>query len=652
MPRAGRKGTNWCHPASSAKTAQFGGPLAGCEVHGILAYVRPIHLSRLRIPGGDVDDLARLHAEWALGLERFESLRAQRLAAGVPPETMPADLVDGQARQWTFKFTLPEQNHVVRTSAIKISNHGSETSIEHLVVRDGRPDLLKDPSAAAPEVVGWLLDNIEGIQPAALRQREVRRVDEADVAAFVDEVLSPNRVTPQIVVSVENATRSPALDTEELAQRLTGMAAVYRLVSVHASYRLRDELTSRGMSDKFGCYNGGVRIYWPGLGASDNPYDHLLLLLVRLLSHPPRARAEHVAGTFCELIAEGEDPRRWLRDLDAPPRPPPPKPVTIAPERPRAPEPPRPHEQPSAEPPAADTPRPSEALRPLQVAPALAQATPSEAPQPGPDEAPSPSSVAEPPRPVEAEPPTSLPELAPVPASEPTSPSRAAEAIERGIEPGIEPEPEMEQLEPARPIRTRGRSTWTALADDVVAALQLADELEHELAAMRSELSETRKELRRAQQERDELEGAFGPPRSVADALARAEAMFSDRLVVVRSARVSADNSPYREPGRVFFVLSLLANCDSGSIGDVLTKALGGKARWKPKDSPETEAKFGKARTWTDSTGIPKLFSRHVTVGHGVNPQKCLQIYYDVLGDGRIEVAWCGEHRPTVSEDT
>jgi hypothetical protein len=41
-----------------------------------------------------------------------------------------------------------------------------------------------------------------------------------------------------------------------------------------------------------------------------------------------------------------------------------------------------------------------------------------------------------------------------------------------------------------------------------------------------------------------------------------------------------------------------------------------------------------------------------VTLGGSVNPQRCLQLYYDVLSDGRIEIAWVGEHRPTVGKDT
>ena len=36
-----------------------------------------------------------------------------------------------------------------------------------------------------------------------------------------------------------------------------------------------------------------------------------------------------------------------------------------------------------------------------------------------------------------------------------------------------------------------------------------------------------------------------------------------------------------------------------------------------------------------------------MTIGHGVDPQRC----YEVAADGKIELAGVGEHRPTVSKD-
>ncbi|MFV8752264.1 hypothetical protein ACNOYE_17080 [Nannocystaceae bacterium ST9] len=606
--------------------------------------MRTIHLSRLRIPGGDLDDLARLHAEWALGLDRFAFLRAERIAAGVPEDALPADLVDSQGGHWAFKFALPEQPEVSRTSVIKISTLPGEVLVEHLVMRDGRADKIVAPTATPPDVVLWLLDRMQA-EPASLRSHASRLIDEPEVPSFVDEILSPTRTVPIIIVAVENASRSTLVDPDDLARRLAGMATVVHLASVRVSYRLRDELVTRDMPDKFGCYNGGVRILRPGIQSRDNPYDHLLLLPVRLLGILAKSRNEQVAGIFCELIAEGEDPRRWLRELE-----PASKPSQDPPARQR-PEPVRPRPR------LIDAPRPDAepltaklgAIRGLSGL-GVVEGKPSEAPR---------LEVAEnlgayPVEPVtRIEPSLTIASDASEPTREPDE-HPTLEEVEEEVE--VAPASKLERASATASPRARTpraaptiASTWSALADDVTAALQLAAEQEQQFDALQSELAETRRQLRRAQQERDELSG---PPSSVADAVARAEATYPDKLIVLRSARASAEDSPFRDPGRVLFVLMLLANCDASSFGEVLAKAVGSTARWKPRDSPETVAKFGKDRTFTDSNRKPKLFTRHVTIGHGVNSKKCLQLYYDVLGDGRIELAWCGEHRPTVSEDT
>jgi hypothetical protein len=197
-------------------------------------------------------------------------------------------------------------------------------------------------------------------------------------------------------------------------------------------------------------------------------------------------------------------------------------------------------------------------------------------------------------------------------------------------------------------------TTWSRLAGDVGAALELAAELERDLDATRRELVEARQALRRAEQQRDELAEAAAQLDDVADATKLAEQRFPDRLVVLPSAHASAIDSSFRDPERCFRVLTLLALFGQydGVFSETLAKALGHAAEWKPKDSPSTTSKFGAQRTWTDAEGRRKLYFRHVTLGGSVNPTRCLQVYYDVLPDGRIEIAWIGEHRPTVGKDT
>ena len=142
------------------------------------------------------------------------------------------------------------------------------------------------------------------------------------------------------------------------------------------------------------------------------------------------------------------------------------------------------------------------------------------------------------------------------------------------------------------------------------------------------------------------------PPATVTAALALAEKVLGERLIVLKSARASAEESPYREPQRVLDVLLVLALAGQGEVDAVIKQVFGNAARWKPRDSPETSRAFGAQRTWMGADGAKRPFTRHVTLGHGVDARTCLQVYYEVTSEGRIEVAWVGEHRPTVSVDT
>jgi hypothetical protein len=314
---------------------------------------------------------------------------------------------------------------------------------------------------------------------------------------------------------------------------------------------------------------------------------------------PGRVRAERIAGLFCEMIAEDEDARTWLRDLEG-----------MSPSRP-------------AMSPAALPPTSSSTAR---AAPDRRE--PEEQRDALPDAAPPPD------RPAAAA------------ARSPTGGEPASVAAGVASEVGVGP---------SRPVAPEPTAPMPAgIVEDLEAALELAEEAQRQVESTRRELVDARRAVRRAQQQRDEARGSLGPPQSVAAALDRAHVLFADRLVVLESARRSAEDSPYRHPTRVFEVLAVLAlfGRHDGELAESLARALGNAAEWKPKDSPSTTGAFGSARTWVDTTGGPKLFRRHVTLGGSVSATRCLQVYYDVLADGRLEIAWCGEHRPTVSEDT
>ena len=617
--------------------------------------MRPTHRSRLLVPGGKIEDLALLHCEWALGLDRFADLRESRLAAGVPGDARPVELIGEHGDRWFFRFSLPTA-HGKRSSAVRISPMDGGLLVEHLIVNEDTRQHV-EPTADSPETTRALLE-LPDVQPAMLRGVAPVVLGERDVPALVVDALETRREAPIILVSVDNGTHEPLVDPRELSRRLAGMARVVWLSTVSASRRLKDELVAQGFSEKFGCFHGGVRILWPGIQQRDDPYDHLLLLPVRLYPIPEHARAERIAGQFCEMIAEDEDLRGRLREAEgeAPPRPEPrrqasprdlwrPRSLTVPVAAPtpasipwRSPLSPR--VQPELRRPGSTSP----ASEPI---PRSAEPLTSDLPRVSAvdvDAAQEPTPI---PRPTPEEPP-SAPHSTPAPAPETALPIP---------EPPTAPTPQVDteaQPVPAVLRRRDGDTTWSRLASDVTAAAELADELEVELAETRRDLMDSRKAQRRAEQERDEAVEARFTAKTVLEALRLAETCFADRLVVLPSARAAADDSPFRDPGRIFESLALLGlfGRNDGDCEGAFQKVAGGGARWRPRDSPETVARFGTQRTWADSDGKRKLFRRHITLGHGVDTQRCAQIYYDVGSDGRVEVAWVGEHRPTVSEDT
>jgi hypothetical protein len=196
--------------------------------------MRPTHRSRLLVPGGKIEDLALLHCEWALGLDRFADLRESRLAAGVPGDARPVELIGEHGDRWFFRFSLPTA-HGKRSSAVRISPMDGGLLVEHLIVNEDTHQHV-EPTADSPETTRALLE-LPDVQPAMLRGVAPVVLGERDVPALVVDALEPRREAPIILVSVDNGTHEPLVDPRELSRRLAGMARVVWLSTVSASRR-------------------------------------------------------------------------------------------------------------------------------------------------------------------------------------------------------------------------------------------------------------------------------------------------------------------------------------------------------------------------------------------------------------------------------
>ncbi|MEO8206279.1 MAG: hypothetical protein ABI615_08860 [Chthoniobacterales bacterium] len=101
---------------------------------------------------------------------------------------------------------------------------------------------------------------------------------------------SPERHHPVVFIST---TREGAClyDGKKLADHLCGLAYVIMAESAGVT----DEL-GRALSDRLNCFDGGVRIYWPGFKRNSSPVDHPLWIRAKIQAlnalHPARLGGE------------------------------------------------------------------------------------------------------------------------------------------------------------------------------------------------------------------------------------------------------------------------------------------------------------------------------------------------------------------------
>ncbi len=100
-----------------------------------------------------------------------------------------------------------------------------------------------------------------------------------DDGVFVaDEIVSKDRCVPLIVVAESNGEQVLPHGDQKLAYELVGLANIVR-VDEGAAWALTDAL-----GPMRSCFDGGVRIYWPGMHGKADPFSHPLWSAMALKS--------------------------------------------------------------------------------------------------------------------------------------------------------------------------------------------------------------------------------------------------------------------------------------------------------------------------------------------------------------------------------
>lgn len=157
---------------------------------------------------------------------------------------------------------------------------------------------------SSPTIVRTLLRELVSVDAGWTVSTRADAIGAADVDDLVEFLLNPKRRLPVLLVTNDPATGQPvfpgsddqmARPEHELARELAGLAHVRTLSSGYASRQLTERL-GRQLS----VWHGAVRIYWPGLTMSDDPYAHRLWSQDRLrgLRRPLVSELRHWLATL------------------------------------------------------------------------------------------------------------------------------------------------------------------------------------------------------------------------------------------------------------------------------------------------------------------------------------------------------------------
>lgn len=156
----------------------------------------------------------------------------------------------------------------------------------------------REPSR--PRIVRDLLERYGGRAGHELSSRaHLLRADGA--RDFLQALTSADRKRPILLVTARNHDDRPIADAEALADWAAGLAHVYVAENRFPSLDLGELLPRR-----LNCWDGAVRIYWPGFRPSDDPFRHRVWapLHVRDLDSTQRhGFKSHVLGYLCEVSA-------------------------------------------------------------------------------------------------------------------------------------------------------------------------------------------------------------------------------------------------------------------------------------------------------------------------------------------------------------
>ena len=154
--------------------------------------------------------------------------------------------------------------------------------------------------ANPPSFLRAMEDQFEFSIGESVATRAIVPIGASEVDVLLQFLGSPDRALPAIVVT-DPAHSAPTIENlaRRLGEGLAGLAAVLH-VSQSATLALSDTV-----GKEMSCFDGGVRIYWPGWRPSDPPFRHPLFLRRRIeisAQYDPQRPESLIRSTLLSLL--------------------------------------------------------------------------------------------------------------------------------------------------------------------------------------------------------------------------------------------------------------------------------------------------------------------------------------------------------------
>jgi hypothetical protein len=201
-----------------------------------------------------------------------------KFGAGHELELSTAGNENGPAL-WTCNWSHPDNQNenIVRKERIQLAQTGPGPAQFELLELASASGASEERLSVPPDGIAIVAPIMQGFQ-CSVNGRPIssipRLIGDETVEDFVEQDLSsPRRRLPLILVSKSEKEELPSVDPARLAKIVAGLAEVFLIQDNSVAMGLADLLTRR-----LACTNGSVRIYNTGFTRGANPLHHPITL--------------------------------------------------------------------------------------------------------------------------------------------------------------------------------------------------------------------------------------------------------------------------------------------------------------------------------------------------------------------------------------